>query len=1138
MQLIDGSLILSATDLINYVECEHLTFLDKERTEGRAEPEGERDEAADLIARKGDEHEAAYLEALIARGARVAVIPKVDGGLDALADAVAATEAAMREGFEVIHQAAFFNGQWRGFVDFLERVERPSDLGEWSYEPADTKLARRVKPYFLMQLCLYAELVESVQGLAPEWIHVVLGSNERESFRLAEYAAYYREVKRNFCATLESGLAGTYPHRVAHCDVCRWAENCEQRREDDDYLGLVANMRREQIERLSGKGIGTVAQLAVAQDAERPVRIGEHTFQTLRHQAELQVHERETGQEKCDVLPPEDGRGFERLPLPNEGDMFFDMEGDPFFQDGLEYLFGVTTIEEGKPVFHSFWGKDRAEEKQAFEAFIDFATARLREYPEAHIYHYASYEATALKRLMGLHATREDEVDDLLRGRKLVDLYAVVRQALRISKRSYSLKQVEAFYMPERHAEVKEGGDSILEFERYLEERDESILEEIERYNEEDCLSTLLLREWLLERRSEAEDECGHEIPWFAGGEEKGEEPEEEWRLDIERIKAELTADVPDEVDPADWTDDQRSLWLMAQLVDYHRREAKPAWWEYFARRDMSDEDLAELDNEALGCLEPEASVAPEPVKRSLVYTLTFPTQDHKLAAGEQAIDPATGRGVNIEELDDVQGIIRVRRGVGLKDEPLPSSLIPGTPYGTTEQRAAVRRVAQAVLHAGLGGDGAYRAARDVLARAMPRIDGLGTGSALHDGPPELERIQALARGLDRSHLFVQGPPGSGKTYRGAHVILDLLAAGRRVGVTAQSHKAIHNLLHEVEKFAGDYDVEVRGLHKASGGDSFFESKPEAKNLIGNTTDSADCRSRDFNLVSGTAWLFCREDCNQMLDHLVIDEAGQISLADALAMATSTQNLILLGDPAQLGQVTQGTHPAGSGRSVLEHLLDNDVTVPPERGVFLSDTRRMHPDVCEFISEVVYEDRLRSISECSNQHVESAGLAGTGVRYVPVAHHANTRSSAEEVQAIAAEIDRLGGARYTKSDGTTQALKLEDIMVVAPYNAQVRCLREHLPEGVRIGTVDKFQGQEAAIVFFSMATSSGAEIPRNVEFLFSRNRLNVAISRARCLGVLVCSPELLHLPARNVEQMKLVNALCRLVELAPAEVVA
>jgi superfamily I DNA and/or RNA helicase len=280
------------------------------------------------------------------------------------------------------------------------------------------------------------------------------------------------------------------------------------------------------------------------------------------------------------------------------------------------------------------------------------------------------------------------------------------------------------------------------------------------------------------------------------------------------------------------------------------------------------------------------------------------------------------------------------------------------------------------------------------------------------------------------------------------------------------------------------------------------------------------------NLIAGTAWLFARQEVEQApVDYLFVDEAGQVALADALAMGTCARNLVFLGDPLQLAQVTQGTHPPGSGVSVLEHLLGDAATIPPDRGIFLERTFRMHPDITAFVSEIVYEGRLRSAEGCERQRTSF----GTGLRFIPVEHESNRRRSLEEAAAIAAEIARMTEGEYVGA-GTPRSLDEADFMVVTPYNEQVRCLRDALPEAVRVGTVDKFQGREAPVVFFSMATSSGADVPRNLEFLFSRNRLNVAVSRAQALAILVASPKLLEIRCRTIEQMRLVNSLCRFVE--------
>jgi predicted RecB family nuclease len=1144
MELVDGQLILSATDLINHLECPHLTHLNIEVALGRADLERSRSDTTDLVARKGDEHEQTYLAQLRADGRDVVEIES-EPGLEGTRAGARETVAAMKAGAEVIYQGVLFDGvRWRGHSDFLQRVERPSALGPFSYEVADTKLARRVKPYFLLQLCFYSELIETIQGLAPERMHVVLGTRESQSFRVAEFAAYYRSVKHGFESVVDAVLSSTYPEPVEHCALCRWEEHCVAQRERDDHLSLVARIQRSQSTQLVEREITTVSRLAIAEPADRPLRIGTATFESLRAHARLTVDQRRSGELRYELLTPEEGSGFAHLPQPSASDVFFDMEGDPFFDDGLEYLFGCVFLnltnkksqnkqpqnqrpQNGQSQFQAFWATDRSSEKQAFEQFIDFVIERLERFPDLHVYHYAAYEATAIKRLMGLHATREEEVNRLLRGRVLVDLLPVVRQGLRVGQPNYSLKSIEAFYMDKRDTEVAEGGDSIVAFERYLDTGEEALLESIERYNEDDCHSTYLLREWLLARREEAIERFG-EIPWRPAG--AAEIPNPELQEEIDALHAALTAGIPDEAEDRDG--DERARWLMAQLIDYHRREAKPAWWAYFDRLEADEEQLTEVDSEALGRLTVAGGIDPIPLparSRSVLHTLSFPPQEHKIAPGK-AIDPATGKRVTVESLDNTTGTLQISRGVNRVAEPLPRALIPVGPYDTPLQRAALRRLAGDIVARGLDAPGHYNALRQILRVQTPSTSACSRGEALQAGAFDLDDAKQIAEGLNDSYLFIQGPPGSGKTYTGAHLILHLIERGKRVGVASGTHTAIHNLLTEVEKYAPAGEP-FKGLKKCGAdGSNSYESE---RGLIGNSKDNADFAEGSYDLVAGTAWLFCREELDETLDYLLIDEAGQISLADALAMGTCARNVILLGDPQQLAQVSQAVHPPGAGVSVLEHLLGEQTTIPPERGLFIDETRRMHPDVCEFISKAIYEDRLESFADCANQRIEAPGLlTGTGIRYVPVTHEGNTRESPEEAETIAGLVDDLLRGRYFRTDGTSGPLAPEQIMVVAPYNAQVRCFRERLPAGVKVGTVDKFQGQEAAVCFFSMATSSGEEIPRNLEFLFSRNRLNVAVSRARCLAVLVCNPALLEIRCRSAEQMRLLNALCLFVEMA------
>ena len=1131
MYLLDEQLVLSASDLNNYLACRHLTTLDLRYARGDRTITPVRGPDAELLFRKGDEHEAAYLQSLKDKGKQVVEFSLPDRDPESLVEAATATEQAMRDGAEVIYQGTFFQDNLRGHTDFLFRVNRPSDLGAWSYEVGDTKLARRTKPHFILQLCFYSELLAAVQGGdPPELIHVILGTGEEHSFRLAEFSAYFRHVRNRYLAELAGDSWNTYPLPIQHCSVCRWSDDCDARWVADDHLSLVARLSRAQTEKLEAEGIETVASLASADPDLTVPGIGDATLQRLREQAALQVEGRENGKGICQVLAPEEGRGFARLPRPSVGDIFFDMEGDFFFDQGLEYLFGIVTVDEGEPHFDAIWGRDRAEEGRALEQFIDFVTARRAKHPDLHIYHYASYEITALKRLAGMHGTREEELDQLLRDEVFVDLLKVVTEGVRISEPRYGLKNVEAFFMDERQTVVTDGNQSVAWFEEWLETGEQKLLDEIADYNKDDCESTWLLREWLLERREEAESEYGAEIDWFEHKPSEQTEDKVALREENERLIRRLLEGVPDDTEP---NDEQQACRLMAHLLEYHHREARPVWWMFFDRCQADTDELVN-DADSIGDLKTDETVEPRPEKQSLLYRLRFPPQETKLGPSRQVKDPASGANTgSIYEIDREHGWLDLKRGTTLQDLPLPGALIPGGPYETPEQQAALRRLAEEIESNGAGPDGAYSAARQILLRAEPRLTGRTPGDPIDQEGLTLDELKEIVASLDRSHLFIQGPPGAGKTWSGARLIVDLIDRGHRVGVTSNSHKAIHNLLTEIEQVAVDQGATFEGLKKASAGnpESFFDSEHD---LIKSVTQNEKLIDPEVELTAGTAWHYCRDEVDGTLDYLFIDEAGQMSLADALALSTAARNVVLLGDPQQLPQVAQAAHPEGSSLSVLEHLLGDRQTIPPEEGVFLERTFRLHPDVCDFVSELMYDERLRSAEGCELQSVTAPGeLTGTGLRWIPVEHEGNSQSSGEEAEAIAARVTPLlDGARYTDASGDEHELQPSDILVVTPYNAQVQCLEERLPDGIRIGTVDKFQGQEAQVVFFSMATSGGEEIPRNVEFLFSRNRLNVAISRARCLGVLVASPRLLDIQCRSIEEMRLVNALCRFTEVS------
>jgi uncharacterized protein len=804
----------------------------------------------------------------------------------------------------------------------------------------------------------------------------------------------------------------------------------------------------------------------------------------------------------------------------------------------LEYLVGIVTLpaKSGEePIYEALWSFTRSEEKRAFETFIANVMERWHRNPEMHIYHYAPYEPAAIKRLVGRHGTCVDEVDELLRAGVFVDLYSAVRQGIRASVESYSIKRLEPLYEFTRSVPLRDANVALQSYEAAMALGNDlgeigDLLKTIEGYNRDDCLSALRLRDWLEDRRNELRGKCGRELPRPTP--KSGEAPEKlsARLLEVRATMARLVAPLP--ADETQWTVEHRSIWLLAQMLEWHRREEKSAWWEYFRLRALSDDELQE-DKSALGGLTFIREVGH--IKRSIVYRYGFPPQDHAIDRALEVHDPRTGKSAGERvAIDERNRTIDLKRGAS-SSVPHPTALVPYDIVDSTVLRDSILRIASWVADKNITGSGRFQSARELLLRAHPSVLVGAVGTLIGEDEQLTEDAKVLVESLAReaSVLPIQGPPGSGKTFTGARMIVELVKQGRRVGITAVSHKVIGNLLDEVCRTAAKNGIPLKAVQKASEGNhcqhaNVILAEDNQAVLDALTTGSAQ-------VAAGSAWLWAREDMADSVDVLFVDEAGQMALANVLALSPAATSTVLLGDPQQLDQPQRGLHPLGAEVSALGHLLNGRATIALDQGVFLTETRRLHPDVCAFTSELFYEGRLTSRLENAKQRLNAGDpLGGTGLRFAPVEHSGNQNESQEEVEQVAALVDALlkSGATWTNKTGETHALMVEDILIVAPYNAQVSALAERLPAGARVGTVDKFQGQEAPIVFYSMATSTPEDAPRGLEFLYSLNRLNVAVSRARCVAVIVASPVLFQVQCRTPRQIELANAFCRYLEMA------
>jgi uncharacterized protein len=909
----------------------------------------------------------------------------------------------------------------------------------------------------------------------------------------------------------------------------------------DDYPSLIAGIRQAQVREFQSQGIGTVAAIGEREGRlPNPPRRGrQESYSVLGQQARLQVLARTKSPPPFETLPIEPARGFARLPEPSPGDIFLDFEGDPFVgEGGLEYLTGYYCRDaSGKVQLTQDWALDAAAEKVACERFMDFATARWTNHAGMHIYHFGAYEPATLKRLCARYETRGEELDRFLRGGRFIDLHTVVREAMRIGVERYGLKELEAMHNFTRKRDLGDAGVARLDVELALELGDPEAItpelrESVAEYNFEDCLSTEALRAWLEAGRTAV----------IAGGKvidrppDQSPEPSEqvsERDLRIQSLKEALAARLPD--DKALWSDEDRAIALLASMLGYFRQEEKNAWWEHFRLRDLPPDE--QMDERAmLAGLEYVETVPKTAKQKNERRRYRFPGQDYAIkkkvyfTRHEDPEGPDGGSSLTVEEIDPESSTILLSSGkfvAGRHPTAVFAEQVVG-PVKPLEQ--VLLAFAERVRDHGFADLESFATASALLLRQRPGAGGSGAALRAQD-EDILVAARRLSAALDCEVLPVQGPPGSGKTFTGARAILELVRQGKRVGVTAVSHKVIDNLLSEVRKAAEKEDTSVRLVHK-------HDEEPPAGIEYADKAGDALATISPETVVGGTAWLWASDDAAGRLDHLFIDEAGQMSLAHALAASRAARNIVLLGDPQQLEQPQRGAHPEGADVAALVHLIGKEKkTLEDDQGLFLDLTYRLHPAICAITSELYYDGRLLPSPGLDRQQVEGeTPFAGAGLFLVEVPHEGNQAVSLEEVDAVARVAESLlkKGATWTDRDGNTRPVVPSDLLVVAPYNAQVAALRERLAAlGVdRVGTVDKFQGQEAPVVIYSCASSSADDAPRGMAFLYDPHRFNVATSRAQGVVIVVASPRLFEPDCRTPEQMRWANGLCRYRELA------
>ncbi|MBM6402122.1 TM0106 family RecB-like putative nuclease [Phycicoccus sonneratiae] len=1165
----DARLVLSASDLRTASQCEFALVRQLDVVRGlAASVEDPDDPMLARVSALGDQHENAELRRLgREHPGGVRQLPSPDYSPAGLAEAMGRTLEALAGDAQVLSQATLFDGRFVGRADFLERSPQ-------GWVVSDTKLARHENVPALLQVAAYAALLDEAGVPVAPVARLVLGDGVVRDVPLGDVLPVYRSRRARLESLLadhlaEGGAAMWGDPRWLACGRC---PVCSAEAEAARDLLLVAGMRGPTRRRLLDAGITTLEELAASTGPVLDVRAA--MLERLRAQARLQQEQDADplGRVRHEVVGP---AALRLMPPPSEGDVFFDFEGDPLWQEpgssvwGLEYLFGMVETDSGAPRFRAFWAHDRHEERQALVDFVDHLAERRRRWPDLHVYHYAPYEPAEMLRMAARHGVYEDEVDQLLREGVFVDLYSVVRAGIRVSQRSYSIKKLEPLYMEAREGDVQGGAESIVVYHQFtaarIEGRDDeaaTLIAEIAHYNEDDCLSTLRLRDWLLDRRRELfGDDWSLPAP-----DEVSEVVVSEKRqvaLDLEAAVRGLVADVV----AAERTDADHAVALVGSAVLFHAREDKPKWQEHFERLRLPVGDWRSAEGvflvESAEVVRDWWQATPRQRPRRTVRLHGEPMRQNGIGVGA-AVSAVYGAppplGIVAERLhanarstatitvleveDRLAENGRLHQSLLVEElqpkdgEPhvdVPVALVPNDNVSSAPIDRALAEVAEAVRDTGRVPVGA---GTDVLLRVPPRLRGGDALPPVGPGPDGyVDAITAALLGMDDSYVAVQGPPGTGKTHVGAHVVARLVEQGWAVGVCAQSHAAVENVLTKIVSSTGVAGEQVGKVARATT-DPAWTALGKADELAGFAAGHR-AAGRGY-VVGGTAWDLtnpARVGRGQ-LDLLVVDEAGQFSLAKTLAVSVAARRLLLLGDPQQLPQVTTGVHAEPIDLAALAWLARGESVLPPELGYFLATTWRMHPALTAPVSRLAYDGRLHAQEAVTAVRTLEGIDPGLHVRLVE--HRDNSTTSVEEAEVVLDLVRDLLGRSWSDpgerdDDGRplgARPLAERDVIVITPYNAQVGLLRRVLDDAglpqVAVGTVDKFQGQEAAVAILSMAASSHSDVSRGMGFLLDRHRLNVAISRAKHSAFVVRSQVLTDFSPRTPDELLALGAFLRL----------
>ncbi len=1161
---------------------EELYKIDKEKA-----PKPQPNSLDELLIDFGHEHEKILIQDLIAQGYKVRV-KWIEEKMTCLN--LEETLDAMQNGDDYIYQACLQNDELRGSVDLLQRIDKSSNLGSWSYIPIECKLSSHPKPIYLVQGCAYCELLESILGKRPKHFKLYLGGKKFEKgtdgYLVNEYWMWYRRLRDRYRKFIDTFDSNKQPEH-APGDHGHWSSFIEEELVKKRDLILVAGMRQSQREKLIKAGISTIDQLAnkvVKQSNTTTIPdLDENMFIRLKEQAEIQTFPiREGGRPPYKVRHlDEQAKGLEMLPEADFGDIWFDMEGYPNPLSGkkLEYLFGACyRNKENEVKFFPLWAHDETQEEKAFNDFIEWVKDRRIAYPKLHVYHYANYEKAALGNLALRYKNHQSLWEEWLREELFVDLYPIVRNGILLGAPSYSIKKVEKLYLvDDRNEEISTAVDSVVQYAEWLKSGEPKLtgdsissserLQNLQDYNEKDCDSTRQLQDFLIARQRDM-----HISPRLNKFSNLEEEVLNEKLRDLELIAKEMRKEVSDsnndQHQKGSYGLSLKHQKLVSYLIEFHETEGKVEWWEFFNRRDQMTSDERYYDTEIIANAR---KVGKKKIKESDGYIyefraeqpLKFPTKpglnmSFALAEfrkiKERSMPKDKSRKNNNEDKKKIFSLI------GNFDENDPTKIIlkVGAKKNETLKKMGMeelpihcdlilfpKQIYQCMVPDLVRQAKGWVDAKKPLSKAMVHLlekkkipELIKLNKHILNTPDKvaifLTDFLSTADGIS---LSLQGPPGTGKTTVTGELIARLVKEGKRIAVTSQTHEAINNLLKRVDKKAESLAANPFIVKISSG-----TSKNSDKRSLGGTkiqSISQKAFNSEHTVLGGTVFSLVKECFSEApFDLLVVDEAGQVSLSNLLFMSQCARNILLVGDQNQLSQPNRAAHPEDSDLSCLDYMMGNEKIVPTDRGVFLATSWRMPPSLTSVVSDLFYQGELQSCMSKSENKILWEGVQ-QGLMFEAVEHFGKASECEEEINRIEELVNQLYGCSYQLVQQNSEGASLlkgiigrDEILITAPYNLQVNRLEKRLSSKARIGTVDRFQGQEAPISIHSLTASGAENAPRGIGFVLDPDRLNVAISRAQCLSIVVGSPSLATGITGTVEGVMQVNRLCRIMDSA------